>query len=208
MDINTQVLETKYVINLGQFLRIVPDIKWYIFKLIKFVQPVQLKPIKPEQVCVVVATDHQMVVIQVRVGKHFIDDVLIDGGSRVNIITKHLKVQLVLSKPNPTPYNLCMANQTIANAFGLIRDLKIFIYGIPYTVTSVIININVLDSSYSMLLRCPWLRDSKVSHDWGTNITIIQGTCIIRTIFVIKKHGVQTKRLKVLMCYDFHFGIS
>ncbi len=36
-NINTQVLETKYVINLGQFLKIMPDIKRYIFKLVKFV---------------------------------------------------------------------------------------------------------------------------------------------------------------------------
>jgi hypothetical protein len=36
-NISTQVLETKYVINLGQLLRIMPDIKNYIFKLVKFV---------------------------------------------------------------------------------------------------------------------------------------------------------------------------
>jgi hypothetical protein len=36
--------------------------------------------------------DHQMVMTQVQVGKNFIDDLLIDGGSRVNIITKNLKI--------------------------------------------------------------------------------------------------------------------
>jgi hypothetical protein len=29
-DINTQVLETKYTLNLGQSLQIIPDIKCYI----------------------------------------------------------------------------------------------------------------------------------------------------------------------------------
>jgi hypothetical protein len=33
-----------------------------------------------------------------------------------------------------------------------------------------------------------------VSHDWGTNIVTIQGTSIVRTIHVMKKLGVQTKR--------------
>jgi hypothetical protein len=47
-----------------------------------------------------------MVVIQVQVGKNVIDDVLIDGGFGVNIITKNLKVQLSLSKLNLMPYNL------------------------------------------------------------------------------------------------------
>jgi hypothetical protein len=49
-------------------------------------------------------------VIQVQVGKKFMDDVLIDGGSKVNMITENLRIQLGLPKPNPTPYNLHMAN--------------------------------------------------------------------------------------------------
>jgi len=42
-DINTQVLETKYVINFGQLLKIVLNIKWYIFKPVKPFQLVQPK---------------------------------------------------------------------------------------------------------------------------------------------------------------------
>jgi hypothetical protein len=65
--------------------------------------------------------------------------VLINGGSGINIITENLRIQLGLSKPNPTPYNLHMANQTIAKLFCFIRDLKIFVHGIPFMVTSTII---------------------------------------------------------------------
>ncbi len=119
---------------------------------------------------------------------------LIDGGFGIKIIIKNLRVQLGLSKSNPTPYNLHMANQTIAKSFGLIRDLKIFVHGIPYMVTFNVINNNVLEFSYLMLLRRPWLKGAKVSHDWGTNIITIQGTSAIRTIHVTKKLGVQTKR--------------
>jgi hypothetical protein len=36
--------------------------------------------------------NHQIAIIQVEVGKNFIDDVLIDGGSGVNIITKNLEI--------------------------------------------------------------------------------------------------------------------
>jgi len=62
-----------------------------------------------------------------------------------------LKVRLGLSRPKPTTYNLCMANQTIAKPLGLIKDLKILIRGIPYVVTFIIILSSVLDSSFSML---------------------------------------------------------
>jgi hypothetical protein len=43
------------------------------------------------------------------------------------------------------PYNLRIANQTIAKPFGLIKDLKIFVHGIPYNITFIVINNNVLD---------------------------------------------------------------
>jgi hypothetical protein len=66
-----------------------------------------------------------------------------------------------------------MVNQTIAKPLNLIKDLKIFVHGIPYTIIITIINNNVLDYNYSMLLGCPWLEDAKVSHDWGKNITTI-----------------------------------
>jgi len=58
-----------------------------------------------------------------------------------------------------------------------------------------------------MLLGCPSLRDVKMSHDWGNNTVIIQGTNIIKTIFVTKKLGTPTKHPEVLVCYDFHSGI-
>jgi hypothetical protein len=105
------------VINLGQLLKILPNIKQNIFKPIK---PIQL--VQPEPTCVIVVINHQMVVIQVQVGKNFIDDVLIDGGFGVNVIKENLKIQLSLSKPNPSPYNLHMAYQTIAKPLGLMDE--------------------------------------------------------------------------------------
>jgi hypothetical protein len=56
------------------------------------------KLILPEPKVALVAIDHQMVVIRVQVRKNFIEDMFLDGGSRVNIITKNLKVYLGLSK--------------------------------------------------------------------------------------------------------------
>jgi hypothetical protein len=181
----------------------VPDIKQYIFKLVKYIQPVQL-----ELAYAIVGIDHQMVMIQIWVGNNFIDDVLINRGSIVNIKTKNLIVQLGLSKPNVMPYNLCTTDQIIAKPLGLIRDLKIFVHGILYIVTFIIINNKVLDYSYSMLARHAWLRDAKISHNWGTNIVTIQRTNTIKTIHVTKKLGVQTKRLEVSVYYDFHLRIS
>jgi hypothetical protein len=53
---------------------------------------------------------------------------------------------------------------------------------------------NVVDSSYSMLLGRPWLKDVKMAHDWGSNIVIIQGNGIVKTIVVTKHLGDEVRR--------------
>jgi hypothetical protein len=116
---------------------VIPDIKRYILNL-------ELsKPILPKLTIALVSIDHQMATIQVQVGNNFIEDVILDGGSRVNIIMEKLRVQLGLSKPKPALYNLCMADQTITKPLGFIKDLKILVHGIPYVVTFTMIQIIV-----------------------------------------------------------------
>jgi hypothetical protein len=80
------------------------------------------------------------------------EDLLLDGGFGVNIITEQLRLSLGLLMPKPTPYNLKMVDQTTTKLVGLIRDLKIYVHGIPYIITFTIFYNNVVDSSYSMLL--------------------------------------------------------
>jgi hypothetical protein len=66
---------------------------------------------------------------------------------------------------------------------------------------------SVLDFSYFILLSHPWLKDAKVSDNWGNNIITIQGMGIVRTIPITKKLGAPTKRLEMLIFYDFHYKI-
>jgi hypothetical protein len=72
-----------------------------------------------------------MEIIQIQVGKNFIEDILLDGGCRINIIIEKLRVQLGLSKPKPTPYNLHMVNQTITKPLGLIKILEFLFMEFP-----------------------------------------------------------------------------
>ncbi len=87
-----------------------------------------------------------------------------------------------------------MANQATTKPVGLIKDLKIYVHDIPYITTFIVLQNNVVDSSYSMLLGRPWLRDVKVAHDWGSNIITIQGNGTIRTIIVTKHLGGEVRR--------------
>jgi hypothetical protein len=59
-----------------------------------------------------------------------------------------------------------------------------------------------------MLLKRPWLKDVKVAHDWGNNIVTTQENGIVKTITITKHLGGEVRRLKMLLCYDYHNGIT
>jgi hypothetical protein len=90
---------------------------------------------------------------------------MLDGGSKIHIITKQLKLKLGFSKPKPTTYNLRMAYQPTTKLVWLIKDPKIYVHGIIHIITFIVLQNIVVDSNYSMLLGRPWLRDAKMTHD-------------------------------------------
>jgi len=48
-----------------------------------------------------------------------------------------------------------------------------YVHGIPFVITLILLQNNVVNSNYSMLLGGPRLKDAKVAHDWGNNMVII-----------------------------------
>jgi hypothetical protein len=134
--------------------------------------------------------------------------VLLDEGFGVNIIIERFGLRLGLPKPKPTPYNLRMADQTTTKLVGLIRDLKIYVHGILYITIFTALHNNVVDSSYSMLLGRPWLKDVKMARDWGSNIITLQGNGIIRIITITKHLGGEVRKLEMLLCYTIVFRIG
>ncbi len=114
---------------------------------------------------IAIEVDNQMAIIRIQVGKNIVDDVLLDGGASVNIITENFKTKLSLPKPRLTPYHLKTANQNMTRPLRIIKNLKIHIQSIPYIATFTILQNGVVDSSYSMLLGKPWFRDVKVTYD-------------------------------------------
>jgi hypothetical protein len=156
----------------------------------------------PKVGIIIVAIYNHMVVIQVQIGKNKIKNVLLDGGFRVNI-HETIEIEVRLLKPNLVPYNLRMAEQTTTKPMGLIRDMKIYVHGIFYIITFTVFQNSVVDSSYSMLLGRPWLRDVKVAHDWGSNNVTIQGNGTLKTIIVTKHLGGEIRKLEMLLCYDY-----
>jgi hypothetical protein len=115
-----------------------------------------------------------MVVKVMHVEKNMVDNVLLDGGSRVNAITNGLRQKLRFPPPPNqfhSTYEWLIFHST--NPLGIIPNIRIKIHGITYIITFTMMNNKVMDPTYSMLLKHPWLRDAKVIHDWGTNVVTI-----------------------------------
>jgi hypothetical protein len=51
----------------------------------------------------IIKVDNHMSIIQVQVGKNIVEDILIDGGTSVNIITKNFITKFGLGVPKPRP---------------------------------------------------------------------------------------------------------
>jgi hypothetical protein len=113
-----------------------------------------------------VVTDNHMAIIHVQIGKNIVKNVLLNGRFNINIITKQLRLKLGLPKPKPTPYNLRTVDHTITKLVGLIHNVKTNIHDIPYVIMFIVVQNSVINTSYSMLLERPWLRDARIAHDW------------------------------------------
>jgi hypothetical protein len=124
------------------------------------------------------------VIIQVQEGKNIMENILFNEGSSVNIVTKELKFILLPPKiqtPGMGNHNMKLVR--------LIKDLKIYIHSIFYTITFIIMQHSLLDASYSMLLGRCLLQYAKVSLDLGKNLITTENYGTLWTIaFKITLH--------------------
>jgi hypothetical protein len=121
LDIGKQMLETSYTLNLGQLFKIAHELKRYFWQKLKLEKTQNVNKTTTEKKVgssipkvriVVVTINNHMAVIQVHIGNNIIENVLLDGGFKINIIKKQLRLRLGLPKLKLAPYNLRMADQT------------------------------------------------------------------------------------------------
>jgi hypothetical protein len=92
------IMNSKLDVKLGQLMRICPQLRGMVEKSL-----IKMKVNQVVNVCKVTTKvenfDEAMSIVQVRVGKFEIRDVLLDGGSGVNIIFENLRMKLELRRP-------------------------------------------------------------------------------------------------------------
>ena len=173
------ILDQTIVVTIGQFLKHSPTLRSTLARHFTDDRESELaqSPTNPTttSISAAIAVDRQMPVVQITIEKTLVDNVLLDGGSGVNLMSNNLRKQLGLPQPKPSPYFLKMADQTRVQPVGLFNHLKITVHNIPYIIVVTVVEMADQQADYSMILGRPWLRDAKVEHDWGRNQITLGG---------------------------------
>lgn len=96
-----------------------------------------------------------------------VPNVLVDGGSGLNILPKHTMKRLGLSLTGPSPFVINMANQSPAVPFGMNKDFRLSTGSEEYIVTFHMIKMHSNKDTFPILLGRPWLRMANAIVDWG-----------------------------------------
>ena len=141
-------------------------------------------------------------VISVKIRNQEIHEVLLDGGSGVNVITEAERCRLGLPEPTPAHFKLRMADSSLVQPTGLLHDVTISIHGISYTIILTVISCKDVNSAYTLLLGRPWLRAARVIHNWANDHIQIMGNGKMHTIHINRQVGFEANSQAALVCYN------
>ena len=165
-----QILEdTNVTITLSKLLQLSPELQKYLQ------QASSPRGTEDPAVIEVNATtlDPDAAVIHLQLGNHELTNVLVDGGSGVNVMSNHLRQQLGLPSPKLAQFILRMANDAPVTPLGILSTVAITTHGVSTPATFVVIDMPD-SSNFPVILGRPWLRDMNAIHDWSRNQIRIQ----------------------------------
>ena len=95
------------------------------------------------------------------------------GGSGVNFISETTCSKLGITKWEPRPFWLRMAETRSVHPIGLIQNLEFTLGGHAFIVSVVILLLDA-PGSYPFLLDRPWLRTANIKQHWKKNMSSFQ----------------------------------
>ena len=105
--------------------------------------------------------------IEVMIVDKVVPNVLVNGGSGLNIMPEHTLNMLGLQLTGPSPFIINMANQTSSVPIGMVADCRIQSGGEEYIVNFHVIKIHSHQDTFPILLGKPWLRMADAVVAWG-----------------------------------------
>lgn len=118
--------------------------------------------------------DFKIPTIKVEFDGRIFEEVLLDGGSGVNILLEMVYLSMAVQNLDPAPFQVKMADQRRLQPLGILKEQRITISGLHFKVNFVVLRMQAKEISYPMLLGRSWFKTAKVRQDWGENIVIIR----------------------------------
>ncbi|KAH7423568.1 hypothetical protein KP509_12G061500 [Ceratopteris richardii] len=171
-----EIISSPLQLSLDQLLSLVPVFREKLLRKllgnhaeleIRSIPSISANSIDPADV------DFVVPVIQVQYNQRRFAEVLLDGGSGVNILPEHIFIEMGRGVLAPTPFQVKMADQTRVQPVGILKQQQIIISGMTFMVNFVVIRMSESAYPYEMLLGRPWFRLAKVKQDWGLNVVMI-----------------------------------
>ena len=139
--------------------------------------------------------DVRAIDIEVVIVDKVVPNVLVDGGSSLNILPEHTMRRLGLDLTSPSPLVINMANQSSTTPLDMIKDCKMTTDGEDYLVTFHVIKMHSNNDTFPILLGRPWLRMSDAIVNWGgARPSITYGPKDNKAIMSIRSLGSWMKR--------------
>lgn len=113
-------------------------------------------PLWPKEVFPPPIYDEHVRVITVGIHAQIVPNVLQDGGSGVNVLFEAMFRQLGLAAMKPAPFAVKMADQRRVHPLVLARHLHVCIAEFLYTIATVVLRMEDIQSAYPLLLGRPW----------------------------------------------------
>ena len=104
--------------------------------------------------------DVKAIEIEVVIVDKVVPNVLVDGGSSLNILPEHTMRNLGLGLTGPSPLTIDIANQIFITLLGMIKYCRMTTGGEKYLVTFHEIKMYSNKDTFRILLGRPWLRIS------------------------------------------------
>lgn len=171
-----ELMHSGVQISLDQLLTLVPGFRDLLFQKIMKMKGLDAvaQPVAGTNVVQVEDVDFKVPAITVKYQNQFIDGVLLDGGSGVNILPESEYMRFGSPKLHPAPFQVKMADQRRLQPLGILKDQEICVVGLKYKLNFVVLRMHIGNLAYPMLLGRPWFRKAKLKQDWGNNMIILK----------------------------------
>ena len=112
-----------------------------------------------------ISLDPRASIVDVIIDRLLVENVQVDSGSSVNLMSFETILELDLTKLKDTPIILRMGNQSRVKPLGMLSCVITTIGNIDFEVTYIVFKVIGTKFTYSILLEQPWLKNAQAKDD-------------------------------------------